>query len=51
MLNVDRLPNRKVLGGDGTEGNQELVVNSPRVVEERSKKLFNTVFTVFVKEL
>ncbi len=40
-----------MLGGNGTEGNQELVVDSPSVVEERSNNLLNVVFMVFLEEL
>jgi hypothetical protein len=43
--------NTWLLGGDGIEGNQELVVDSSSVVEEQSNNLWNTAFTVFVKEL
>jgi hypothetical protein len=38
------------LGSDDAEGNQELVVNSPSIVEEQSNNLLNAVLTVFVKE-
>jgi hypothetical protein len=38
-------------GGDGAEGNQELVVDSPSIVEEQTNNLLNTAFTVFVQEL
>ncbi len=42
---------RWLLGGNGTEGNQELVVNSPCVVEEQSNSFLDMAFMVFVKEL
>jgi hypothetical protein len=39
------------LGGDGAEGNQELVVNSLSFLEGQTNNLLNMVFTVFLEEL
>ncbi len=41
----------QLLGSNGAESNQELVVDSPSVVEEQSDNLLNAAFTVFVEEL
>jgi hypothetical protein len=36
----------QLLGGDGAEGNQELVVDRSSVVEEQSNNLLNAAFSV-----
>ncbi len=40
-----------LLGSNGAEGNQDLVVDSPSVVEEQSNNLLNAALMVFVEEL